>query len=333
MNHTKTQKRIVVLGATGSVGRDVLEVVRQNPGDFEVVGLSCKTNIELCAAFAEEFRTKYVCSGDDDLKPLIENNVDLVVNCIAGEAGTNITRHALELGIDVALANKESLVSAGTELVQIARQTGATIIPIDSEICAIHQCLQGRSIDDVEKIILTASGGPFFGKTREELAHVTLDQALNHPTWPGMGRKITIDSATLMNKGFEVIETAVLFDINPDNIEVLIHPQSLVHGIVYFKDGNVIMHAASADMKIPIHYCLYYPHTKANLLPRLDLKTTGKLEFFEPDTDTFSNLRAAYNALRDGTTRQLLKENDDRVKKFLNKEISFTELFLPTTSK
>lgn len=323
---SKNKRKIVVLGATGSVGRDVLKVVRGNPDDFEIVGLSCNTNTELLEKFAEEFSVKNTCTGKADLKKLLNEKTDLIVNCIAGGSGTEITAEALSRGINVALANKEALVADGRRLVKIARENGATILPIDSEICAIHQCLRGRSIDDIEKIVLTASGGPFFGKTRKELEDVTPEQALKHPTWPNMGRKITIDSATLMNKGFEVIETSVLFGLPPEKIEVLVHPQSLVHGMVYFKDGNVIMHAAWSDMKIPIHYCLYYPNVKENSLPRLDLKKTGKLEFFEPDRKTFPLLDMAYKALRDGTTKELMRKNDASVARFLNGEIDFVQL-------
>lgn len=327
-----------MLGATGSVGRDVLEVVRQNPGDFEIVGLSCYENVELLKELTEEFSVKKTCSGDDDLSLLLAGPLDLVVNCISGGNGAEITRKALKLGINVALANKEALVSDGEDLMRIAKENGAMILPIDSEICAIHQCLRRNCVDEngniswelikqnVEKVILTASGGPFFGKTLEELKNVTLQDALNHPTWPNMGKKITIDSATLMNKGFEIIETAVLFGLPPEKIEVLIHPQSLVHGIVYFKDGNVMMHAAIPDMKIPIHYCLYYPNVKPNLLPRLDLAKAEKLEFFEPNRSTFSNLDKAYSALRNGTTKKLLEENDNKVSKFEKGEIEFIEL-------
>lgn len=332
------KKKIVILGATGSVGRDVLEVVRQNPNDFDVIGLSCYENVELVMNLAKEFGATHVCSGDADLSLLLVEDLDLVVNCIAGEAGTEITKKTLSLGINVALANKEALVSDGEDLMRIAKENNAIILPIDSEICAIHQCLRGLGIDkngvishdlinqNVEKVILTASGGPFFGKSQEELKNVTLEQALNHPTWPNMGKKITIDSATLMNKGFEIIETALLFGLPPEKIEVLIHPQSLVHGIVYFKDGNVMMHAASTDMKIPIHYCLYYPHVKPNSLPRLDLAKVKKLEFFEPDRITFSNLDKAYDAIKNSTTKKLLQENDEKVSKFLRGEIKFIEL-------
>ena len=334
----KRKKNIVILGATGSVGRDVLAVIRANSNDFKVIGLSCNTNTELLKKFAEEFSVKKICAGTDDLTSLLDKNIDLVVNCISGEDGTEITREALTCGINVALANKEALVSDGKELVEMARKNGVTILSIDSEICAIHQCLRGIAIDkhgnishekvnqNVEKIILTASGGPFFGKTRDELTNVKLDQVLKHPTWPNMGKKITVDSATLMNKGFEVIETAVLFGLDLEKIEVLIHPQSLVHGIVYFKDGNVIMHAAATSMQIPIHYCLYYPEIKENILPRLDLKTAKRLEFFEPDKKTFVNLEAAYTAMRTGTTKQLLRRNNENVSRFLNGEIDFKGL-------
>lgn len=326
MNSGNKRKKIVVLGATGSVGRDVLKVVRGNPDDFEIVGLSCNTNIGLLEKFAEEFSVKKTCMGKEDLKKLLNEKTDLVVNCIAGESGTGITAEALSRGINVALANKEAFVADGRRLVKIARESGAVILPIDSEICAIHQCLRGHHIEDVEKIVLTASGGPFFGKTSKELENVTPEQALKHPTWPNMGKKITIDSATLMNKGFEVIEIAVLFGLPPEKIEVLVHPQSLVHGMVYFKDGNVIMHAASTDMKIPIHYCLNYPNVKENSLPRLDLKKIGRLEFFEPDRKTFPLLDMAYKALYDGTTKELMRKNDASVAKFLNGEITFAQL-------
>lgn len=333
MGSRNKRKKIVVLGATGSVGRDVLKVVRSNPDDFEITGLSCNTNVDLLEKFAEEFSVKKTCVGKKDLKKLLNAKVDLVVNCIAGGSGTGITAEALSRGINVALANKEALVADGQMLVKTARENGATILPIDSEICAIHQCLRGHTIEDVEKIVLTASGGPFFGKTRKELEDVTPEQARKHPTWPNMGRKITIDSATLMNKGFEVIETSVLFGLPPEKIEVLVHPQSLVHGMVYFKDGNVIMHAASTDMKIPIHYCLYYPNVKENSLPRLDLKKIGRLEFFEPDRKTFPLLDMAYKALRDGTTKELLLDNDEKVDKFLKGEISFVQLLSGSAGK
>jgi 1-deoxy-D-xylulose-5-phosphate reductoisomerase len=210
---------------------------------------------------------------------------------------------------------------------KLAEENDAKILPIDSEMCAIAYCLQGRSIEDVKKVVLTCSGGPFLGKKRRELYDVTLEDALRHPTWPNMGQKISIDSATLMNKGFEVIEASYLFGLPPEKIEIVIHPQSLVHGIVYFKDGNVLMHAASPDMRIPISHCLYAPEVKESPFEILDLVKAKKLEFFEPDTETFTNIPAAYNALRTGTTKQLLEDNDSRVEKFLAGEIQFIELF------
>ena len=257
--------------------------------------------------------------------------VDLVVNCLPGEIGLTATKQAILNGVNIATANKETFVAEGKEIMELAKKHNVSILPIDSEMCAIHQCLRGFSEEEVqnnvEKIVLTCSGGPFLGKTREELEEITLEEALNHPTWPNMGSKITIDSATLMNKGFEVIEASVLFGIDPDKIEVLIHPQSIVHSIVYFKDGNVMMHAASTDMKIPISYCMYYPEVKKSAFKRVDFKEVGKLEFFEPDTGTFTNLNAAYNALRTGTTQKLLRDNDERVEKFLKGKIKFIELF------
>ncbi|MBT6068437.1 1-deoxy-D-xylulose-5-phosphate reductoisomerase [Candidatus Peregrinibacteria bacterium] len=349
------RKRLAIMGSTGSIGRCVVDIVRKNPEDFEITGLSCYENITELAGHIKEFGVKHVCVstkskandlisllsvkepvrlddlnicvGPEGLLELLSDNIDLAVNCLPGMFGVEVTKYALKHGIDVALANKEALVAEGSEIMKLAEENDAKILPIDSEMCAIAYCLQGRSIEDVKKVVLTCYGGPFLGKKRRELYDVTLEDALRHPTWPNMGQKISIDSATLMNKGFEVIEASYLFGLPPEKIEIVIHPQSLVHGIVYFKDGNVLMHAASPDMRIPISHCLYAPEVKESPFEILDLVKAKKLEFFEPDTETFTNIPAAYNALRTGTTKQLLEDNDSRVEKFLAGEIQFIELF------
>lgn len=312
-------KKIIILGSTGSVGRQTLDVVRQYPGKFEVIGLSAHSNKELLAKQAEEFSVKTTTLTDPTT--LASQQCDLVVNAISGLAGLEPTLAAINAGNKLALANKESIVAAGEEIMSKAKL--GQIIPIDSEHSAIFQILEGRDHDSIKKIIITCSGGPFFGKKREELQEITPEQALAHPTW-SMGRKISIDSATWMNKGFEVIEAHHLFQIPYEKIEVLVHPQSIVHGIVEFKDGSTIMHASPPDMKGPISAALLYPEAPNYAFSSLEL-ANKKLDFFPAENVPFQGINLALKYASRG--RELVAANDKAVYDFLEGNIGFLEIY------
>lgn len=348
-------KKLVILGATGSIGTQALDLKRRAPQIFDIVGLSAYSNLELLKKQISEFQPRKVAIKDELQSELAEwlgknalnlveilageaglyelagaAEADLVVNGLVGQIGVEPTLAALKNGKNVALANKEALVCAGEQIMLLARAKDVKIIPIDSEHSAIFQCLEGRDIKDVEKIVLTCSGGPFRGKKRSELAEVTVEEALKHPTWK-MGPKITVDCATLVNKGLEVIEAMYLFDLKPEQIEVVIHPQSLVHGLVYFRDGTVLMQSAVNDMRIPIAYALNYPKSRPNDLARLELTSSGNTSwtFEKPDLATFQGLALAYEAARRGGDwpRRFNDANEEAVQLFLAGKIKFLEIY------
>jgi 1-deoxy-D-xylulose-5-phosphate reductoisomerase len=291
-------KRIALLGATGSIGRQALEIVAAHP-ELELCALaSGSTDLtELARAHA----VRHVQVGGDPTTLLEEAEPDLVLNAVVGFAGLPATLWALEHGVDLALANKESLVATGELALAAQRRGGARLIPVDSEHSAAFQCLEGRASETVDTLVLTASGGPFRGRTREELEDVTPEEALAHPTW-NMGPKITVDSATLANKGLELIEAHFLFGLEYERIEVVVHPSSIVHALVRFRDGAALAHLGYPDMRVPISYALTYPERAATPIPPLDLASGVTLEFHAPDIETFSLLGLAREAGERGGT-------------------------------
>jgi 1-deoxy-D-xylulose-5-phosphate reductoisomerase len=348
-------KVLSVLGSTGSIGTNTLNVVSSFPEHFRIAGLSGGRNIEQLAGQIDEVRPEIASSADEcvssELQSLlrqrgypmsktrfvhgVDGNIEvschpassIVVSAISGGAGLLPTYRALEQGKSIALANKETLVMAGALMMQKSREQAIEILPVDSEHNAIHQCLRGGRREELKRLILTASGGPFRGTPKEQLSTVTPEQALNHPTWR-MGRKITIDSATLMNKGLEVIEASWLFGATPDEISVVVHPQSVVHSMVEFLDGSILAQMGLTDMRIPIQYALTYPDRWNSPLPSLDICQLPKLEFMEPDPEKFRCLGLAYKALRTGGTAPavLNAANEVAVDAFLNKGIGFHEI-------
>jgi 1-deoxy-D-xylulose-5-phosphate reductoisomerase len=340
-------KNVVILGSTGSIGRNALEVLANFPDRFSVLGLSTNKSVRLLEQQIKQFRPKMAAITDeeswgqfprdydtellfgmDGLKRLCSHpQVDLVINALVGSVGLLPSVETLQSGKDLAIANKESLVMAGELLIRKAREKAAEILPVDSEHSAIKQCLLSGKKEEVRKLILTASGGPFWGRSKEDLEEITIEEALSHPTWE-MGRKITIDSATLMNKGLEVIEAHWLFGIPPDRIEVLIHPQSIIHSMVEFVDGSVIAQMSLPDMKLPIQYALFYPQRVSSNNTRLDLREIAQLTFLEPDTEKFPCLGLAYQALKLGGTAPavLNAANEVAVGAFLAGTIGFSEI-------
>ena len=344
-------KRLILLGATGSVGRRALELVDQFPGDFRVEGLAARgSNPELVADLCLKHRPRALALADpgavDAVARLLprphpeilrgeaglaalagELPADLVLSAIVGGAGLLPTMAAIRAGKTVALANKEPLVMAGALMTAAARARGVAMLPVDSEHSAIFQCLAGHNRADVHRILLTASGGPFREVPREALSRATVEDALQHPTWK-MGAKITIDSATLMNKGLEIIEARWLFDVAADRIQVVVHPQSIVHSMVEYVDGAVIAQLGVADMGVPILYALTYPDRRPTPAARLDLTRTGPLTFFEPDVDKFPCLRLARVVLERGGSAPVVLNaaNEIAVAAFLGRRIGFTKI-------
>ncbi len=341
-------KNVVILGSTGSIGTQALEVCKMH--GLNVVGLAAKSNADMLYSQALEFSPSYVCIFDADsavyLKEKLANTnitvlsgmdglceiasikeADIVLNSVVGMVGLKPTLAAIEAGKDIALANKESLVTGGKLVMQSAREKGVNIYPVDSEHSAIFQSLQGSKRSSLQKIILTASGGPFFGKTKEELENVTLSDALNHPNW-SMGNKITIDSATLMNKGLEFIEAMWLFDASPDIIEIVVHRESVIHSAVEFNDGAVIAELGVPDMKIPIQYALLYPERLKCPTKRLSLTDYGTLSFYKPDFETFDCLSACIRAASIGGTAPVIANgaNEEAVAAFIKGEIKFLDI-------
>ena len=322
-------KNVVVLGSTGSIGKQVLEVIRGNPGDFKIAGLSAHKNVKLLQTQIEEFKPKYGGTTDRKvLEKLVEKkDIDIVVFACSGTDYLPVLYKAIRAGKNIAMANKEMIVEDGEKIIKEVKINTVQFIPIDSEHSGIFQCIQGRKRSDIEKVILTCSGGPFLKTPLNALKNVTAKDAVKHPVWK-MGKKISIDSATLMNKALEIIEAKYLFDLKPEQIEVLIHPQCLVHALVQFKDGNIIAHFGYPDMKIPISYALYYPYCKQNMLQRIDL-ADKKLEFFSPDIKKFPSIQFAYKALSLGGTypKRLNRANNKAVELFLNDEIGYLDIF------
>ena len=344
------KKRISILGSTGSIGVNALKVVRDISESYKIVNLSGNMNADLMIKQCDEFQPKSivmineeaaekvqkelmnkdieVLSGRDNLLRISkEKNVDLVLNALVGFSGMEPTLEALKSGVDVALSNKESLVVAGDLITSSMKNSGANLFPVDSEHSAIWQCMVGESVNDIEKIILTGSGGPFRERSIDSFSKITVVDALNHPNWD-MGKKITIDSATMMNKGLEVIEAYWLFNMHPSQIEIVVHPQSIIHSMIQFKDGSIKAQMGVPDMKIPIQYALTYPHHLEAGWERLDFKLLGDLSFQEPDFDRFPCIQLAYKALDEmGTTPAVLNmANDYCVYKFLNEKIKFTDI-------
>lgn len=339
-------KRISILGSTGSIGRSTMEVVGRFPDKFKVLGLAAKKNIQLLEnqinicrpelvavadeSAAEELKKKNlpvkILAGSKGLAEVATlENVDMVVSAIVGSEGLLPTLAAVKAGKNIALASKEALVMAGSIIMAEALKKGVKVIPVDSEHSAIFQCINGRSRNEIHRIILTASGGPFLKKGLAELKTVTPEEALKHPNWL-MGEKITIDSATMMNKGLEVIEAYWLFGLPAGSIKVLLHPQSIVHSMVEFIDGSVIAQMSVPDMKGPITYALSYPQRFKHVLPSLDLPGIGELTFEEPDRNKYPSLSLAYDALRTGGTMPavLNSANEVAVEAFLDKKLPFT---------
>jgi 1-deoxy-D-xylulose-5-phosphate reductoisomerase len=341
-------KRLAVLGSTGSIGKNTLKVISDYPDRFKVAALAVRNNVQVLELQINEFRPDVVAVFDESAAEILKKkdppveiltgerglievatleNVDMVVSAIVGSAGLIPTYEAIKAGKTIALATKEALVMAGKIIMSEASKRGVRIIPVDSEHSAVFQCLNGRDMDEVEKIILTASGGSFLRKNISELETVTPAEALKHPNWD-MGKKITIDSASLMNKGLEVIEAYWLFNLTIEKIGVIIHPQSIIHSMVKFIDGSVIAHMSVPDMKGPISYALSYPERLGNILPVLNLSEVKKLTFEEPDNEKYPSLSLTYDALRMGGTMPcvLNTANETAVEAFLNEKISFTEI-------
>ena len=343
-------KKTAILGSTGSIGTQTLEVVRENK-DIEVLGLAAGNNIKLLERQIREFHPKMAAVWSEErAKELRENVKDLNIKIVSGMEGLNElsvmeeseilvtaivgmigirpTIEAIKAGKDIALANKETLVTAGHIIMPLAKEKGVSILPVDSEHSAIFQPLQGNTHDSIEKILLTASGGPFRGKSREFLKHVKLEDALKHPNW-SMGRKITIDSATMVNKGLEVIEAKWLFDVAPENIQVVIQPQSIIHSMVEYKDGAVIAQLGTPDMKLPIQYALFYPERRYMPGDRLDFTKLTSIVIETPDMDTFLGLRYAYEAIGIGGSMPTVfnAANEYAVKQFLDRKIDFLDIY------
>ena len=342
-------KKITILGSTGSIGTQTLAIVKEFPNLFEIQGLTCNKNIELLEKQIIEFNPKYVCVMDKEAAKILktkishdisvysglegliniatESKCDILLTAVVGSVGLLPTYEAIKKGIDIALANKETLVTAGKIIMAEAKKSGSKILPVDSEHSAIFQCLQGNERSTVEKIILTASGGSFLNTPFDALESVKPVDALKHPNWE-MGKKITIDSATMMNKGLEVIEAKWLFDLKIDQIEVVIHPESIVHSMVQYHDRSVIAQMGLPDMKLPILYALNYPKRVKTAYDPLDLTKIGQLNFMTPDLKKFKALSLAYKSIEIGHTMPVVLNtaNEIYVQKFLENKIGFLEI-------
>ncbi len=339
-------KKIAILGSTGSIGTQTLAVVREQK-DIEVTAVAVGSNTVLLEEQIREFKPKLAAVWEEEkakdlrvrtadldvkivsgmeglLEAAAEQEAEMVVTAVVGMLGIRPTVAAILAGKQIALANKETLVTAGHIIMPLAKENNVRILPVDSEHSAIFQSLQGEDENEIHKIILTASGGPFRGKTKEELAHISPADALKHPNW-SMGRKITVDSSTLVNKGLEVIEAKWLFDVRPEQIQVTVHPQSVIHSAVEWKDGAVIAQLGTPDMRLPIQYALYYPKRRTLSGKRLNFTELGTLTFEDADTDTFRGLALAYEALRRGGNAPVVfnAANEKAVAMFLDEKISF----------
>ncbi len=344
------EKKLVILGSTGSIGTQTLEIVKNNEG-LSVCALAAATNVTLMEAQAREFKPSLcvmyeekaaaelkerlkdtdikVLSGMEGLSEAVSlKEADIVVTALVGMIGIKPTIDAINAGKTIALANKETLVCAGHIIMKLAKEKKVSILPVDSEHSAIFQSLNGERRERLDKILLTASGGPFRGKTYEELKGMSVEQALKHPNW-SMGKKVTIDSASLVNKGLEVIEAKWLFDVSASDITVLIHPESIVHSMVQYTDGAVIAQMGIPDMKLPIQYALFYPDRRPMYDNRVDFFKLEKLSFYKPDTETFKGLKFAYEAVNKGGNAPTVfnAANEFAVKRFLDKKIGFTGIY------
>ncbi len=343
-------RNIAIIGSTGSIGTQTLDIVRANK-DLKVVAISAGSNVELLEKQAREFKPDIVGIWDEDkarqlrvalsdvrikvvtgMEGLIEiatyEKSELLVTAIVGMIGIRPTIEAIKAGKDIALANKETLVTAGHIIMPLAKEKGVSILPVDSEHSAIFQCIHGEDNNKISRLLITASGGPFRGKTRGYLENVTVEDALKHPNW-AMGRKITIDSATLVNKGLEVIEAKWLFDVEPDSIEVVVQPQSIIHSMVEFEDGSVKAQLGTPDMKLPIQYALYYPEHRYLAGDRLDFTKMSGIIIDKPDRETFLGLNFAYNAIKEGGSMPTVfnAANERAVALFLDKKIKFLQIY------
>ena len=339
-------KKIAILGSTGSIGTQTLEVIRENK-DIEVTGLAAGTNVDLLEKQIREFQPKLVAMWTEEKAKELKSRIrdldvkvvsgmdglleiatmeesEILVTAIVGMIGIRPTIAAIKAGKDIALANKETLVTAGHLIMPLAKECGVPILPVDSEHSAIFQSLNGERQNRIAKILLTASGGPFRGKKREELEQVTLEDALKHPNW-SMGRKITVDSATLVNKGLEVMEAKWLFGVELEQIQVVVHPQSVIHSMVEYEDGAVIAQLGTPDMRLPIQYALYYPNRRSLSGKRLNFYELGSLTFEEPDMETFQGLSLAMKAMKAGGNMPTVfnAANERAVAMFLEKKIGF----------
>ena len=342
-------KKIAILGSTGSIGTQTLDIVREQ-GDIQVVAMAAGSNISLLEAQMREFKPSLVSVWDEKkaselrtntkdlgikivsgMEGLLEVSVipesEILVTAIVGMLGIRPTIAAIKAGKKIALANKETLVTAGHIIIPLAKEYKVPILPVDSEHSAIFQSLQGAGDNKISRILLTASGGPFRGRKADELKNIQVEDALKHPNW-SMGRKITIDSSTLVNKGLEVMEAKWLFDVTLDQIQVVVHPQSVIHSAVEYQDGAVIAQLGTPDMKLPIQYALYYPERRFLPGERVDFWRMGKLDFEKPDMDTFYGLALAYEAGRCGGTLPTVfnAANELAVSQFLNREIKYLEI-------
>jgi 1-deoxy-D-xylulose-5-phosphate reductoisomerase len=345
-------KRIAILGSTGSIGRSTPDVIEKNPQRFQLVTMAAGSNVELALKQARKWRPKVLsfaseqdaervskqlkAEGHTDIaiefgqpgtvKVATHPEVDFVVSAIVGVAGLKATYEAVRAGKEIGLANKECLVAAGELITREARRQGKPLLPIDSEHNAVHQCMRGGRVSEVERVWLTASGGPFLNTPLSEFEAITVEQALNHPTWK-MGRRITVDSATLMNKGFEVIEACRLFDLPPARVSVIVHPQSTIHSMVEFNDGSILAQLSVTDMRLPILYALTYPDRISSDL-RFNVLDLKRLDFAPPDLKKFPCLRLAYEAVEAGGTKPIALNAADEiaVAAFLNHEIAFTDI-------
>ena len=343
-------KKIAILGSTGSIGTQTLDVVRAN-GDIEVLGISAGRNVKMLEEQAREFHPKLIAvwdenaakdlavrlqdidvkivSGMDGLLELARMpETDILVTAVVGMIGIRPTMEGIKAGKDIALANKETLVTAGHLIIPMAKEYGVQILPVDSEHSAIFQALHGEKREQVEKLLITASGGPFRGRKRDELKNVTLADTLKHPNWV-MGQKITVDSATLVNKGLEVMEAKWLFDVDLDHIQVVVQPKSIIHSMVEFKDGAAMAQLGTPDMRLPIQYALYYPERRYLEGERLDFHKLKEITFEDPDMETFLGLPMAMDAARAGGSMPTVfnAANELAVKKFLQEKIGFLDIY------
>lgn len=343
-------KKIAILGSTGSIGTQTLDVVRAN-GDIEVLGLSAGRNIRMLEEQIREFSPKLVAVWDEDaakelaarvqdtdtkivsgmdglLELAVLDGVEILVTAIVGMIGIRPTMEAIKAGKDIALANKETLVTAGHLIMKLAKEHNVRILPVDSEHSAIFQCLRGEEERTIDKLLITASGGPFRGRKTSDLEHVTVEDALKHPNW-AMGQKITIDSATLVNKGLEVMEAKWLFGVDIDRIQVVVQPKSIIHSMVQFNDGAVMAQLGTPDMKLPIQYALYYPERRYLAGDRLDFETLASIAFEKPDMETFLGLPMAMESSRIGGSMPTVfnAANEKAVALFLKKQIGFLDIY------